>query len=59
MWWWIGTAVVLVALLVVWFVMHKYTDLGSRSRKFEGSDPEVAEALRQAESEAARGRMYF
>lgn len=36
--------------------MHKCTDLRSRSRKYEGSDPEVAEALRQAEAEAARGR---
>lgn len=57
--WWIGAAVVLTGLVVFWFVMHHSTDLGSRSRRYEATDPEVAEALRQAEAEAARGRMYF
>ena len=50
---------VLGALVVLWVVLHRYTDLASRSRKYEGSDPEMAEALRQAEMDAARGRMYF
>ncbi|MGU3409741.1 hypothetical protein ACLBWP_06500 [Microbacterium sp. M1A1_1b] len=59
MWWWIGAGIVLTALLVLWFLLHRSTDLGARSRRFEGSDPEVAEALRQAEIEAARGRMHF
>jgi len=58
-WWWFGAGLVLVALVVLWVVLHRYTDLGSRSRKYEGSDPEMAEALRQAEMDAARGRMYF
>ncbi|WP_022906727.1 hypothetical protein [Curtobacterium sp. B18] len=57
--WWIVTVVVLAGLAVLWFVMHRYTDPGARSRRYEGSDPEVAEALRQAEAESARGRMYF
>jgi len=59
MWWWIGTGVVLAVLLVLWFVMHRWTDFGARAAKFEGTDPEVADALRQAESDIARGRMYF
>lgn len=59
MWWWIGTGLVLAMLLVLWFVMHRYTNFGSRAAKFEGTDPEVAEALRQAEADIARGRMYF
>ncbi|TCL78706.1 hypothetical protein EDF23_104332 [Curtobacterium sp. PhB128] len=50
---------VLAVLLVLWFVMHRYTNFGSRAARYEGSDPEVAEALRQAESDIARGRMYF
>lgn len=50
---------VLAALLVLWFVMHRYTNFGSRAAEFEGTDPEVAEALRQAESDIARGRMFF
>lgn len=59
MWWCVGAAIVIAALLVLWIAMHRFTDYGSRSRKFEDADPEVAEALRQAEAEAARGRMYF
>ncbi|MCS6575778.1 hypothetical protein NYS52_14680 [Curtobacterium flaccumfaciens pv. flaccumfaciens] len=59
MWWSIGTGVVLAALLVLWFVMHRSTNFGSRAAEFEGTDPEVAEALRQAESDIARGRMFF
>lgn len=58
MWWWILTGAVLVGLVALWLVMHRYTDLGARSRRFDGSEPEIAEALRQAEAEAARGRMY-
>lgn len=59
MWWWIGTGLVLAVLLVLWFVMHRYTNFGSRAAKFEGTEPEVAEALRQAEADIAQGRMYF
>jgi len=59
MWWWIGAGFSLVALVALWVVLHRYTDLGSRSRKYGGSDPEMAEALRQAEVDGARGRMYF
>lgn len=58
MWWWIGTVVVLVALFGLWLWMHHLTDFGSRSRAFDGSDPEIAEALRQAEREQNTGRMY-
>lgn len=38
--------------------MHRFTDFGSRAADFEGTDPEVAEALRQAEADIAQGRMY-
>ncbi|MEG8034409.1 hypothetical protein QP157_03450 [Sphingomonas sp. LR61] len=55
MWWWIGTGLVLAVLLVLWFVVHRYTNFGSRAAKFEGTDPEVAEALRQAEADIAPG----
>ncbi|WP_186315165.1 hypothetical protein [Curtobacterium sp. BH-2-1-1] len=56
MWWWI--VVVLVALFGLWLWMHHVTDFGSRSRAFDGSDPEIAEALRQAERDQNTGRMY-
>lgn len=59
MWWWIATGVVLAVFLVLWSVMHRFTDFGSRAADFEGTDPEVAEALRQAEADIAQGRMYF
>ncbi len=42
----------------MWLWMHHLTDLGSRSRQYEGSDPEIAEALRQAERDRNNGRMY-
>jgi len=58
MWWWIGTGVVLLALVALWTWMHHLTDPGSRSRAFDGSDPEIAEALRQAERDINNGRMY-
>lgn len=57
--WWIVTALVVVGLAVLWLVLHRWTDLGSRSRRYESSDPEIAEALRQAEIDAAKGRGYF
>jgi len=59
MFWWILTAALIVALALLWLFLHKHTDLGSRSRKYEASDPEMAQALRQAEMDAAKGRMYF
>lgn len=56
--WWIVTGVVLLAAVGLWLWMHHLTDLGSRSRQYEGSDPEIAEALRQAERDRNAGRMY-
>lgn len=59
MFWWILTAVIIVGMALLWLFLHKYTNLGSRSRKYEASNPEMAQALRQAEMDAAKGRMYF
>ncbi len=56
--WWIVTGVVLLVAVGLWLWMHHLTDLGSRSRQYEGSDPEIAEALRQAERDRNNGRMY-
>ncbi|WIE74413.1 hypothetical protein [Curtobacterium sp. MCSS17_007] len=56
--WWIVTGVVLLAAVGLWLWMHHLTDLGSRSRQYEGSAPEIAEALRQAERDRNNGRMY-
>ena len=59
MFWWILIAAIIIGMALLWLFLHKYTDFGSRSRKYEGSDPETAQALRQAEMDAAKGRMYF
>lgn len=58
MWWWILTGVLLLALLALWLWLHQRTDLGSRSRSFDATDPEIAEALRQAERDRNHGRLY-
>jgi F0F1-type ATP synthase membrane subunit b/b' len=58
MWWWIGTGVVFVAMVVFWVWMAKHTDFGSRSRAFEEAEQEIAEALREAQRARDQGGIY-
>jgi hypothetical protein len=58
MWWWIGTAVGVVGLLVFWVWMHRHTDHGSRAQSFEQSDQEIADALREAQRGGDTGAFY-
>ncbi|WP_144765067.1 hypothetical protein [Curtobacterium sp. 9128] len=48
--WWIGAAVVFVALVVFSVWVAKFTDFGARSWAVEQSDQELADALREAQA---------
>ncbi|MFZ6992695.1 hypothetical protein ACO0E1_12450 [Curtobacterium sp. RRHDQ66] len=56
--WWIGAAVVFVGLVVFWVWMAKFTDFGARSRAFEQSDQELADALREAQRGQDQANFY-
>lgn len=56
--WWIGAAVVFVGLVVFWVWMAKFTDFGARSRNFEQSDQELADALREAQRGQDQANFY-
>jgi hypothetical protein len=56
--WWLITVGVVVLAAVVWLVIHRFTDLGSAAQRHQATDPETAQALRDAQQQIDVGRGY-
>lgn len=57
MWWFITVGAVVLAA-VVWLVIYKFTDFGSTAQRHQDTDPETAQALRDAQQQIDVGRAY-
>jgi hypothetical protein len=54
---WLVIGFIILAVFVVTFFSWR-NNLGRKSREWEGNDPEMAKALRDAQNEIAKGRGY-